>query len=95
MADDKVVKEVKNTPAKAGKPSFLQRMGKFFKTLPQRISRPFINMWRELRKVTWPSKQDAINYTVIVLVFMVGMGLIIGLLDLGATALVKLILPNS
>ncbi|MCR4885794.1 MAG: preprotein translocase subunit SecE [Clostridiales bacterium] len=48
-------------------------------------------MWRELKKVTWPTRQDLINYSLIVLAFLVFMGVVIGLLDLGSTALVNLI----
>ena len=62
----------------------------FFKNLPANIARPFKNMWHELRKVTWPSRQDLIKYSLIVLAFLVFMGVVIGLLDLGSTALVNL-----
>ena len=57
----------------------------------QRISKPFKNMFYELKKVTWPSKQKLIAYSVIVLVFMLFMGIVIGLLDMGASALIKLL----
>ncbi|MBQ8081937.1 MAG: preprotein translocase subunit SecE [Clostridia bacterium] len=46
-------------------------------------------MYHELKKVTWPSKKDVINYTLIVLAFMVFMGVVIGLLDLGASSLIR------
>ena len=83
MADEKtVVKEKKE--AKESK--FVS----FFKNLPKNIARPFKNMWHELRKVTWPTKQDLIQYSLIVLAFLVFMGIVIGLLDLGSTALVNL-----
>ena len=62
----------------------------FFKNLPQNIARPFKNMWHELRKVTWPTRQDLIKYSLIVLAFLAFMGVVIGLLDMGSTALVKL-----
>ncbi len=67
------------------------KIAKWFKTLPQRISKPFKNMYYELKKVTWPSKQKLIAYSIIVLVFMLFMGIVIGLLDMGASALVKLL----
>ncbi len=35
----------------------------------------------ELRHVSWPTKQQAINYTIIVLLISVGTGLFLGLLD--------------
>lgn len=35
----------------------------------------------ELRHVTWPTKQQAVGYTMIVLLVSVGTGLFLGLLD--------------
>ena len=58
-------------------------------SLPSRIAKRFKNMWYELKKVTWPSKRKLITYSVIVLVFMLFMGIVIGLLDTGASALVR------
>ena len=84
MADEKNLNK--------GKESWLVRTGRWFKKLPKRIAAPFKNMWHELRKVTWPTKKDLINYSVIVIIFMVVMGIVIGLLDLGATELVKLMI---
>ncbi|MCQ2453428.1 MAG: preprotein translocase subunit SecE [Clostridia bacterium] len=60
----------------------------FLKNLPKRIATPFKNMWHELKKVTWPTKKDLIQYTCIVLLFMAFMGIVIGLLDMGASKLV-------
>ncbi|MBQ9263767.1 MAG: preprotein translocase subunit SecE [Clostridia bacterium] len=85
MADEKTV--VKDNEKKA---SFGTKFVNFFKNLPKNIARPFKNMWHELRKVTWPTKQDLIQYSLIVLAFLVFMGVVIGLLDLGSTALVNL-----
>ena len=50
------------------------------------------NSYAELRKVTWPSRKDLINYTAIVLVFMIIMACVVGVLDLGATELISLII---
>ena len=61
----------------------------WIKALPARIAKPFKNMVAELRKVTWPSKKKLISSAVMVLLFMFFMGLVVGLLDLGATALVN------
>jgi preprotein translocase subunit SecE len=88
--EKKTVAKAEKTAAKTGE----SRMGKivnWFKTLPQRIKKPFKNMYYELKKVTWPSKQKLIAYSIIVLVFMLFMGLVIGLLDMGASALIKLL----
>ena len=83
MADEKTVVK--------GNESFLTKCKNFFRNLPAAIARPFKNMWHELKKVTWPTRQDLISYSLIVLAFIVFMGVVIGLLDLGSTALVNLI----
>ena len=86
MADEKkTAREVQETGKKPNK--FVA----FFKNLPQNIATPFKNMWHELKKVTWPTKQDLIKYSCIVLVFMLFMGIVIGLLDMGSSRLVTAI----
>ena len=85
MADEK--KTVKETKEVSKGSKFVN----FFKNLPQNIATPFKNMWHELKKVTWPTKQDLIKYTCIVLLFMVFMGIVIGLLDMGSSRLVTAI----
>ena len=86
MADEKNVAKAKEQ----GKETFITKCVNFFKNLPANVARPFRNMWHELRKVTWPTKQDLIQYSLIVLAFLAFMGVVIGLLDLGSTALVNL-----
>ena len=76
-----------NANEKKAKPSFGQRFVGFFKN----IGRFFKNMWHELKKVTWPTKKDVLNYSLVVFAFMVVMGIIIGLIDFGSGALVDLI----
>ena len=61
------------------------------KALPARIAKPFKNMVAELKKVSWPTKKKLIYCSLTVLVFMLFMGVVIGLLDTGASALVKLL----
>ena len=73
------------------KPNFFQKIGRFFKNLGLRIANSFKMMYHELKKVTWPTKKDMINYSVVVLVFIVIMGVIIGVIDLGAGKLVELL----
>ena len=90
--------EVKKAAEKTGKAVKKAGEGKlskiiaWFKTLPQRIAKPFKNMYYELKKVTWPSKHKLITYSIIVLLFMLFMGVVIGLLDMGASALIKLLM---
>ena len=82
----------KKAVAKHKKPNFFVRFGRGFVRFFARIGNAFKNMWRELRKVTWPTRDKLVNYAVIVMLFMVFMMIIIGLLDTGATTLVKLIM---
>ena len=70
----------------------LSKIINWFKALPKRIAKPFKNMYYELKKVTWPSKERLISYCCIVLLFMLFMGVVIGLLDMGASALIKLLI---
>ena len=86
--------EEKKTPAKVEE-SKVTKVLNWFKTLPARIAKPFKNMVAELKKVTWPSKKKWISSSVMVLVFMLFMGVVIGLLDLGATALVNTMIPAA
>ena len=92
MAEEQ--KEVATQEAKAPAKKAPSKMDKFVswcKRLPSRIAKPFKNMWYELKKVTWPSKRKLFVCSVTVLVFMLFMGVVIGLLDMGASALVKLL----
>ena len=86
------VKKAAEQAEKSVKKSGNSKMSKiiaWFKNLPQKISKPFKNMYYELKKVTWPSKHKLITYSIIVLLFMLFMGVVIGLLDTGASALVR------
>ncbi len=79
----------KTTGAKQG--NFFQKAGLFLKNLCLRIVRSFKDMYAELKKVTWPQRSELINYTLVVLAFMVAMGIIIFVIDAGSGALVRLI----
>ena len=58
----------------------------------KKIGTSFKEMYYELKKVSWPTKQELINYSLVVIAFMVIMGVIIGLIDFGAGALVDLLI---
>lgn len=51
----------------------------------------FKDIWSELKKVTWPTKKDLLNYSVAVVVFIVVVAAITGLFDLGLGALFHLV----
>ena len=92
MSETKKTAEKTEKAVKKSGESKLSKILSWFKNLPQRISKPFKNMYYELKKVTWPTKEKLITYSVIVLLFMLFMGVVIGLLDMGASALVRLLI---
>ena len=92
MSEIKKAAEKTEKAVKKSGESKLSKILSWFKNLPKRISKPFKNMYYELKKVTWPSKEKLITYSVIVLVFMLFMGIVIGLLDMGASALVRMLI---
>jgi preprotein translocase subunit SecE len=79
----------KPNPAKK-KPNFMKKIGLFFSRLAKRVVNSFRDMFAELKKVTWPTRTALVNYTLVVLAFMVLMSIIIYGLDTGAAALVQL-----
>ena len=87
MANDKVTK---SDGKKSG--NVAVKILRWFAKLPFRIAKPFQNTWHELRLVTWPTKNELISYSVVVLVFIVVMSVVIGLLDISATALIQAII---
>ena len=78
-------KEVKKTD----KPGFFTRAKNWIVALPGRIVGAFKSTAAELKKVAWPSKKDLINYSIVVLGFVVGLALIVGLLDTASSVVVK------
>ena len=55
------------------------------KPLPARISLFYRQVIAELRKVIWPTRQELITYTSVVLVFVVVMVLIVAAFDFAFT----------
>ncbi len=78
-------KEVKKTE----KPGFFARAAAFCRSLPGRIQAAFKNMAAELKKVSWPTRQDLINYSIIVVAFVVALAVVVGLLDTASSFLVR------
>ena len=85
--------EKKNLPVNGkAEPSKFSKFVKGLAAIPKRFKSALLNTWAELKKVTWPSRTELINSTGIVLAVMVGMAIIIGVLDLGASELVSMII---
>lgn len=51
----------------------------------------FKDIWREVKKVTWPTRKDLISYTGAVLAFVVVVGVVLTLVDLGLGEVLKLL----
>ena len=81
----------KTNETAAAKDNIFSKVVKFFKNLGIRIARSFKDMYAELKKVTWPQRSELINYSLVVLGFMIAMGVVIFVIDAGAGALVQLI----
>ena len=78
-------KEVKKTE----KPGFFTRAKNWIVALPGRIANAFKNMAAELKKAAWPSRKDLVNYSIVVIAFVVALAVIVGLLDTASSFLVK------
>lgn len=52
-------------------------------TFLQPVSAWFFEIWNELKKVQWPSRQETINLTLVVIVVATALGLFLGGLDAG------------
>ena len=78
--------------AKAQKQTWFKRFLNFWKKLGLKIGKAFKNTFYELKKVTWPTKKELVTYSLVTLGFMVVMGIIIYLIDLGSGELVNLLL---
>lgn len=50
--------------------------------------------YEEMKKVTWPTKKETTNYTVLVVIFSLAVAIFLGLLDyifnLGLTEIIKI-----
>ncbi len=55
----------------------------------------FSGVWLELKKVSWPTKKEVINHTIIVIVSAALATLIAAALDLGLTRLIEFIVENK
>ena len=70
---------------KTSKPSRIQRLGQ---NLQQFVKETI----GELRKVSWPTRSEAWNLTIVVLIVLFAMTIFLGTLDLAYSQLFKIIL---
>ena len=57
--------------------------------MTQRIKRFFTESWTELRHVNWPTRQEAIRLTSIVIGMSLGLAVFLGLFDYLFTTILK------
>lgn len=86
-----MAKDNEGVKAKTG---FFQKVGLFFRNLFWKVVNSFKNMAFELKKVTWPTRPELINYSLVVLAFMVAMAIIIGIIDAGAAKFAQWIIGS-
>ncbi len=55
------------------------------------LIRFFKDIWSELKKVTWPTRKELLNYTLAVIVVVLGAAVVIGLIDFGLGRLFSLV----
>ena len=78
MAEEKKAVAEKSAPKKENK----------FLAWCKRFPKYFVNMAHELKKVTWPTKRKLLVYSGVVMAFIVIMGIVVGLIDMGASSLI-------
>ncbi len=61
----------------------------WYDALPHWLPKGFRESLIELSKVTWPSRQEAINLTMLVIAFTVAFAIVFGLIDLGLVSLLS------
>ncbi len=59
---------------------------------PNRVQRYFRETIGELRKVNWPTRREAINLTIVVLIVTFSMSVLLGILDFIYNQIFRLIL---
>lgn len=55
------------------------------------LKKYFREVVSEVKKVSWPTKKELINLVIAVVVFVIGVALLTGVVDLGLTQLLALI----
>ncbi len=58
----------------------------------KKLSVVFRQFWSDLKKITWPSGKTVLNNSIKVIVTMVIIAAVLGVVDLGLTELLKLII---
>jgi len=55
------------------------------------LKKYFREVFSEVKKVSWPTKKELINYVIAAIVFISGVAIVTGIVDMGLTQLLALI----
>lgn len=55
----------------------------------------FVDSFQELRKVTWPTKEETVKLTIVTLAFTLVFALVVGVIDLGFSQVFQWILTRG
>jgi preprotein translocase subunit SecE len=58
----------------------------------QRLNKFFSDMLREMRKVSWPKRKELTRYTITVITTVAFFAIFFGVIDLGISKLIRVIL---
>ncbi len=58
----------------------------------KKVKKYFQGVWGELKKVTWPTKKEVFNHTIIVIISSVVVMLVVAVLDFGLSAAVEYVI---
>lgn len=60
----------------------------------QSIKNYFLGVYNEMLKVVWPSRAETINHTVIVIISVLIATIVFGLVDLGLSSIVNILIER-
>jgi len=85
--ESKRAKAVRPVPRTGPSRAVPRREGREARPFPASLlrwrPRFFLDIYSELRKVTWPSREDTIHLTVVVVIVTLILGAILGAIDIG------------
>ena len=58
----------------------------------KKVKEYFQGVWAELKKVTWPTKKEVFNHTIIVIISSVVVMLVVAVLDFGLSSAVEYVI---
>lgn len=77
---DRAQKDVRNVVAVPSKPTFWNKVTKFIREVRS-----------EMRKVSWPNRQELVTYTIVVIVTVIIVAIFTGLVDVIVSGLLRLL----